>query len=170
MKKILVFTFVAVFFLTFQVRAQETVKIGAVDILRVIEQSPQTKSARKLLEKEFDVRNKQIISKQNSLKKMESDFNKDSAIMSDAERAKREKGILSKRRELKRSQEELREDFSFRRNEEFTKIQQKIIEAIETVARNYGYDLILGEGVIYSNSKVDMSDMVIDFLKNGKAN
>jgi outer membrane protein len=66
---------------------------------------------------------------------------------------------------LRRSQDEFRDDFNFRRNEEFAKIQKEIINAIQKVAKENNYDVVLSEGVIFASPKVDISSLVIEYLK-----
>lgn len=145
--------------------AEESYKLGAVNAIRVLEQSPQADVARKMIEKEFSPRDKELVAEQKKLKELEDKFNKDSAIMSEQERAKLERDIVSRKRDLKRSQDEFREDLNFRRNEEFAKIQKRIVQAIQKVAKDNNYDVVLSEGVIYASSKVDISGLVIEYLK-----
>lgn len=161
----LIITVFAILVFSTQSYAEETYKLGAVNAIQVLEQSPQADAARKLIEKEFAPRDKALVAEQKKIKELEDKFNKDGAIMSEAERNKLERDIISKKRDLKRTQDEFREDLNFRRNEEFAKIQKKIVEAIQQVAKDNKYDVILSEGVIYASSKVDISGMVIDYLK-----
>ena len=145
--------------------AEDTYKIGAVNAIRVLEQSPQAERARKMIEEEFTSRDKQLISEQKSIKELEDKFNKDKAILSEQERTKLERDIISNRRDLKRKQDEFREDLTYRRNEEMGKIQKQIIQAIQQVAKDNKYDLVLSEGVLYESPKIDMSGLVIEHLK-----
>ena len=85
--------------------------------------------------------------------------------MSEQERTKLERDIVSKRRDLKRKQDEFREDLNYRRNEEMVKIQKQIIQSIQQVAKDNQYDLVLSEGVLYASPKIDMSELVIEYLK-----
>ena len=78
--------------------------------------------------------------------------------------AKLERDIINERRDLKRNQDEFREDLTFRRNEEIAKIQKDIVDAINKIAQDNGFDMILNEGVIYASPKVDISQLVIDQL------
>lgn len=145
-------------------------KIGAVNGVRLLEQSPQAERMRTQIEKEFAPRDRELVSVQKKLKASEDKLAKDAAIMSETERKKLERAIIGQRRELKRSQDEFREDLTFRRNEEIARIQKEIVEAIQIVARNNNYDVVLSEGVIYASQKVDITKLVIDYLKkkNGK--
>ncbi|MEQ8428214.1 MAG: OmpH family outer membrane protein [Gammaproteobacteria bacterium] len=148
-----------------QAVSAETYKIGAVDALRVLEQSPQAEAARKMIETEFAPRDKQLVAEQRKIRDLEEKMNKDGAIMSEQERAKLEREIISAKRELKRSQDEFREDLNFRRNEEFAKIQKRIAQAVQQIAKDEGFDLILDAGVVYASDKVNITNMIIEKLK-----
>jgi len=151
--------------LSFQAAYAEDYKLGAVNAIRVLEQSPQAENARNIIEKEFAPRDQTLVAQQKELKTMEDRLVKDGAIMSEAERTKLERDIINKKRDLKREQDEFREDFNFRRNEEFAKIQKDIVDAIQKVAKENNYDVVLSDGVIYASPKVDISELVIEYLK-----
>jgi outer membrane protein len=150
---------------TTMVQAQEY-KIGFVNAVRILEQSPQARKTTALIENEFSPRNKQLVEEQKSLQTMEERLTKDAAIMSENERRNLERDIINKRRELKRDEDEFREDLTFRRNEELAKIQTEIINAIQIVARDNKFDLVMSEGVIFASTRVDMTDMVIKYLSD----
>lgn len=147
----------------------EDYKIGAVNTIRLLEQSPQAENLRAQIEKEFAPKDRELVAAQKKLKDMEDRLAKDAAIMSESERRNLERDIINDRRELKRSQDEFREDLTFRRNEEMAKIQKEIIEAIQSVAKNNGFDVVLTEGVIYASAKVDITALVVDALKKRPA-
>ncbi|MEX0951523.1 MAG: OmpH family outer membrane protein [Gammaproteobacteria bacterium] len=167
MNKLLSVRLIAVFLLGsfVSVASAQDIKIAAVNAIRILENSPQAEVAHGKIEKEFAPRERQLVEEQKRLKSLEDRMLKDGAIMSESERANLEREILSMRRDLRRKQEEYREDLNFRRNEEFTQIQKSILEAIQNVAKEMGYDLVIGEGVIYASDKVDISDRVIEHLK-----
>ena len=151
-------------FLFSHASAEGELKIGAVQILKVLEQSPQYQAAGQALDKEFEPRSKKLIAEQKKVKSLEDKLSKDRAIMSETEISKMEREILNKRRDLKRSQDEFREDINFRRNEELAKIQKIVFEAVQKVSKDNGYDVVLSEGVIYASPKADMTQLVIDTL------
>lgn len=148
--------------------AAEDYKIGAVQALRVLEQSPQAEAARKKIEREFSPREKELIAQQKKIKALEDRLAKDGAIMSESELKNLERDVISKKRELRRSQDEFREDFNFRNNEELAKIQKEIIEAIKKIAVDQKFDVILSDGVLYASPKVDITQQVIDAMKGGQ--
>mgnify|MGYP006226338631 CR=1 FL=1 len=141
-------------------------KIGVVNAIRILEQSPQAEKMRKQIEKEFAPRDRELVSSAKKLKELEDRLTKDAAIMSESERKKLERDIVNQRRDLKRSQDEFREDLTFRRNEEIAKIQKEIVDSINQVAKSAAFDVVLSEGVIFASAKVDISQKVIDHLRS----
>jgi outer membrane protein len=147
--------------------ASAELKIGVVNAIKILEGAPQAEAARKQLEKEFASRDRDLVARQKSIKEMEDRLSREGATMSEADARKLERDIVSKRRDLKRDQDEFREDVNLRRNEEFGKIQKEIVQSIQDVAKSQGYDLILGEGVIYANEKTDITNAVLERLRKG---
>ncbi len=143
----------------------EDYKIGVVNAIRILEQSPQAEKMRNMLKNEFASREQELISAQISLKEKEERLTKDAPIMSESERKKLERDILTQTRDNKRNQDEFREDITFRRNDELANIQKEIVDAINTVARENEFDMVLNEGVLYATPKVDISQLVIDQLR-----
>lgn len=162
--KLLISIFVIMVFIS-QAHAEGAPKVGAVQVLKVLEQSPQYAVAGKSIDKEFEPRGKILIAEQKKIKDLEDKLAKDRAIMSESEISKLERDILASRRDYKRNQDEYREDLNFRRNEELKKIQKVIFEAIQKVSKENNYDLVLSEGVIYASPKTDMTELVIEYLK-----
>lgn len=149
--------------------ASAELKIGVVNAIKILEGAPQAEAARKQLEKEFASRDRDLVARQKTIKEMEDRLAREGATMSEAEARKLERDIVSKRRDLKRDQDEFREDVNLRRNEEFGKIQKEIVQSIQDVAKSEGYDLILGEGVIYASDKTDITNAVLERLRKGSS-
>jgi len=142
-------------------------KIGVVNAPRVLEAAPQAEVARVKLEKEFAARDQKLVAAQKELKTLEDRAQKDGAIMSESERGRLERDIMAKRRDLKRDTQEFQEDVNYRRNEEMATIQQQIADAIISLSKEQGFDMVLGTGVVFASEKVDITDLVIARLKKG---
>ena len=139
-------------------------KIGFVNVAKVLEKAPQAEKAKKRLEKEFSPRDKQLVSQGKEIKKLEEKLSRDAAVMSESERRRLEKDIIAKKRDAKRSQQEFKEDFNMRRNEELTKLQRRIMEAIKALAKDEKFDLLLTDGVIFASQQVDVTNQVQEKL------
>jgi outer membrane protein len=141
-------------------------KVGFVNAAVLLDQAPQSESARKKLEAEFAPREKELVANQKSLRAMEDKLAKDSAVMSESEQRKLERDILSRKREIKNAQDEFREDLNIRRNEELGKLQRSVYEIIVGLAKQEKYDMIVGDGVIYASDTVDITSKVLQRLKD----
>ena len=146
----------------------EIFKIGYVVVEKVLKEAPQTASSNKKLEKEFKTRTDDLQKKVKAIQKQEKDFNKNSVTMAAADRQKAQKKIQNSKIEIQRIERELREDIDIRRREEIGKLQQKINEAIEEMAKNDKYDLILYQGVAYASKEIDITDKLIEVLAKTK--
>ena len=140
-------------------------KVGFVDTAKLLESSPQLKSAQVKMEAEFAPREKEVVALQKEIHKMEEKMQKDAAVMSEDALLKEERKLVTKRRELKRIQEEFREDLNIRQNEILSKLQSRLRDAINDFAKKNKYDLILYQGVAYASKKVDITDQVLKQLK-----
>lgn len=135
-------------------------KIGFVNVAKLLEKAPQAEKAKKELEREFAPRDKKLVAEQKEIKQMEEKLGKDAAVMSDDEKQRLDKEIISRKREAKRLQDEFREDFNLRRNEELTQLQKEIFEAIQSLAKEESYDLLLTDGVVYASDMIDVTGKV----------
>ena len=161
MKK-LIAIFLILIFNTSIVSAE--IKIGFVEIKKILQNAPQTVKANKKLEKEFTKRTKQLKKTVKKIKQKEIAFQKDSMTMSDSDREKKIKAIHSLKIDAQRTEREVREDIDLRRKEEIGNVQSLVNIAVEKVAKEQGYDLILYQGVAYAGKKVDITDVVIKAL------
>ena len=146
----------------------EIFKIGYVVVEKVLKDAPQTAASNKKLEKEFKSRTDGLQKKVKAIQKQEKDFNKNSVTMAAADRQKAQKKIQNSKIEIQRIERELREDIDIRSREEIGKLQQKINEAIEEMAKTDKYDLILYQGVAYASKEIDITDKLIKVLGNTK--
>jgi outer membrane protein len=146
----------------------ETYRIGFVNATRVFEESEQYKDARDRLQTEFSRREKDLLSDQKQLKQLEEKLQRDGSVMSESEVKRLERDILSRTRKLKNAQTEFREDLNLRQNEEFKKLRTQIREVVQEVGKDEGIDLIVSDGVVYYSKRIDISDKVLNKLKQLK--
>ena len=157
-----VFLFFASIFTT---ASAEQYKIGVVDAMAVLEQSPQADKMTTQLRQEFEDRNRKIIDMQKRLTDMNERLTNHAAVMSEEETNKLEREIYILKRDLKRAEDQYREDLSFRRNEILSALQDEIVKAIQIVSKQNNFDIVLTSGVNWSSQKINITPMVIDYLK-----
>ena len=147
--------------------AHAELKLGFVNVPRVLDQAPQARAADERLEKEFGPRDSEIVKMKRDLVAQNDKLAKNAAVMSVAERQRQESDLRQMRREIRRLEDEFREDVNLRRSQELGKLQRLVVEAIQNLAKAEKFDLIISDGVIYAGDTVDITDKVIARLKQG---
>ena len=143
-------------------------KVGFVNVSKVLDQAPQAQSASRRIEKEFAPRDRDLVAQQKDMRAMEDRLVKNGAVMSATERERQSAEIRKLRREIRTSQGEFREDLNLARSREMTKLQRRVVKVIKDFAKAEKYDLIIGEGVIYAGDKVNITNKILAKLKANK--
>ena len=139
--------------------------IGVIDPTRIVERSPQYEAARAQLEKEVGDRRQQLTEQKKQLAELRRRLERDAATMDEEEQQRLQVDIRSRDRKIKYAQAEFREDFSLRQNELRAKLAKQVEEVVAELAREEKIDLILSEGLVYADKRVDISDKIIERLK-----
>ena len=140
--------------------AQE-VKIGVVNIAQLMEQAPQARVAMEALDEEFKPRQREIIARQTEFQELSEKVQRDLAVMGETERRNAEKELRDLQREVTRLQNEFREDLNLRRNEELGLLQRSMLKEVQDFAQSAGYDVIVGDGVLYASAAVNITENVL---------
>lgn len=139
-------------------------KVGYVQVDKILQEAPQTAESGKKLEKEFSPRSQELDRMQKQIKDLQTALDKDSLTLSEAARRDKERDISNLKIEFQRKQRELREDVNLRKNEELSVLQDRINKAVTAVSEAEGYDLVVYGGVAYASKKVDITDKVLKSL------
>jgi len=144
--------------------AQE-LRVGVVNIQALMEQAPQTKAAMDALQEEFAPRQREFVAKQKEFEDLQAKAQKDFPVMGETERDNAERDLRELQREVTRLQNEFREDLNLRQNEELGKLQRTLLKDIQDYAEAEGYDLIVGDGVLYASSAVNITPNVLQAVE-----
>lgn len=141
----------------------QQLRIGYVDMKQVLDNAPQVLAGREKLDLEFRPRNETIEFQERQVQTMEDrlalgDLTEDARLRLDRE-------LREMRRNVNRQKEDLRDELSFRRTEEVQKLEDQINLAVQEIARDNGYDLILSSPVIYADPTLDITQLILDQLK-----
>ncbi len=140
--------------------AQE-VKIGVVNVPVLMDQAPQARVAMAALEEEFQPRQRTILAKQTEFKELSDRVQRDIAVMGETERRNAEKELRDLQREVTRLQTEFQEDLNLRRNEELGSLQRSLLKEVQDYAQAAGFDLVVGDGVLYASTAVNITENVL---------
>src|SRR5689334_14338050 len=146
--------------------AQAAIKIAVVNVPRLLEEAPQAKAAMQAMQDEFAPRQREMAAQQKDLKTKEEKLQRDGAVMAENERRNSEKDLREGQRDLARKQNEYVEDLNVRRNEELGKLQRSLLQEVQTFAKAQGFDLVVGDGVLYVTEALDVTPQVLTALQN----
>lgn len=168
MRKIFILL-VAAFF-SLQLQAQ---RYAVIDTRYILSKMPEYNDAQKKLDALSIQWQKEIDDKQVALDQLYRNFESEKVMLSEELLKKREDDIFNKEKEVRDLQKK-RFGFEgdlFKRRQELVKpIQDKVYNAVQKLASNRQYDLILdkseGITVIFADPKLDKSDDVLKELKS----
>ena len=155
--------FTALMTLAMSVHAAE-LKVGYVQVDKILQEAPQTIESGKKLEREFSPRSQELERMSKQIKDLEAALDKDGLTISESDRRNKERDVQNIKIEFQRKQRELREDINLRKNEELGSLQDRINKAVQSVSEAEGYDLVVYSGVAYASKKIDITDKVLKLL------
>ena len=146
-------------------------RIIVVDTKYILDKMPEYKDAQKKLDQISMQWQKEIDDKQSALDKMYKDYESEQVMLSDTLKKKREDQLFNREKEVRDLQRKRfgYEGDLFKMRQELVKpIQDKVYNAIQQIAVNRMYDLILdkseGITVIFADPKLDKSEDIMRAL------
>ena len=141
----------------------QDLRIGAVNLERILREANMAKTAQTKLEQEFSRREKEVQGLAAQLKTASEKFEREAPTLPEAQRGTRQRALVDQDREFQRKQREFQEDLTLRKNEELQTVVDRANRVIKQLAETEKYDFIIQEAV-YINPKHDITDKVIKAL------
>jgi outer membrane protein len=145
----------------------EVLRIGVVDVARVVSESPQAARAKTSMASQFAKRKNELEAESNALRQDIDRLSQDGSVMSEGDREKLQGEIRDRQRELQMQRSKYNDDVSDAEQKEFDQMRADILEVIDDYAQANDYDLILGDGVLYTSNAVDVTDEILAELEDG---
>ena len=146
-------------------------KYAYVDTQYILGNIPSYKAAQEQLDKVSQQYQKELEMIHSELDKMYKDFQAESVLLSDDMKRKREDMIITKEKEYKKLQRQYfgAEGDLFQKRQSLIKpIQDDVFKVIQEVAEQGAYSIIFDKAgslsMIYTNSKYDLSDQILQKL------
>lgn len=147
------------------VQAQEPTRVAYVDMQRLLDSAPQVAEARDRLARGFAVRDKLLKDDEARLRQMEARLREQAALLSADEAAQLAQETDALRRSVERTRTRLREELGSGVQGEVDRAWPAINEVVAEYARDHGYDLVVSSPVIYVSGRIDITDRVLDRLR-----
>ena len=145
-------------------QAEEGVRIGFVDIPYLIQEAPQAVEAERRLEAEFTPRQEELAAERERLNALSAELTDINSGNSEADRLQLDREVRALERRIKRSEQDFREELNIQKNNEFKHVRERVLDAIARFGREHDYDLIVSDGVLYANKRIDVTERILDAL------
>jgi outer membrane protein len=173
MKRIFILTVFALFltgFLPFSALAQvPALRVGYIDLQKVVVESDKGKDAKKNLGDEFEKLRKNLTQKQDELQRLKDALEKQASTMTPEARTDKEKQYQSKLKDYQRLQSDYEADIRQKEQELFQKIMKELEEVVKGFGESEKYTLILEKlqsGILYGSTSIDLTDKVISLYND----
>ncbi|MEG2113923.1 MAG: molecular chaperone Skp [Hafnia sp.] len=141
-------------------------KIAIVNVSSIFQQLPQRATVAKQLENEFKSRATELQGQERDLQSKMQKLQRDGSTMKASDRTKMEKDIMAQRDAFSQKAQAFEQDNRRRQAEERNKLLSRIQDAVRTVAKDKGYDLVIdANAVAYADSSNDITAQVLKQVK-----
>jgi outer membrane protein len=150
----------------------ESVKIGFVDIKRVLDISEAGKGARNQMTLEMEKIKKEIVGRERELEKLKEDLEKRGAVMSETARLDKERDYQLKLRDLQRFRQDVEQEVKLKDRDLTQGILRSIGPIIRKIAEEGKFTLILEKNdpaVVYGSNTLDLTEEVIKIFNQQKS-
>lgn len=144
-------------------------RIGFVDIPYLIDRAPQALEAEQRLEAEFAPRQAELERQRAELAVMAARLLDTTLELGEAERARLDRETRGLERRIRRSEQDFREELNIEKNDEFKDVRILVLEAIATFGKQNDYDLIISDGVLFANNRIDVTERILEYLSREHA-
>lgn len=138
-------------------------KVGAIRTPVILRDAPQIKSADAKLKSEFEKKEKELEGEGKKLAEDIQKYERESVSMSAQQQADAKIALNTRKINFESKQRQFAEAAQNRNNELKREVLDKVNQAIEAVAKEKGYDLVLQDPA-YANPAIDITDEVLKRL------
>jgi outer membrane protein len=164
MKRILALLLVLILGLPVLSLAAAEGKIGYIDLQKALNVSVAGKNAKEKIANMVKKHEVTVENRQNELKKLKDDMDKQSMLLSDEARAGKERDYQQKLRDFQRMTKDIQEELQQADADHTRQIIEGILKVVKEVGEKEGYALVLEltEGsIVYADPKLDITDAII---------
>ncbi|MEN2994565.1 MAG: OmpH family outer membrane protein [Thermodesulfovibrio sp.] len=167
MRKFLFLVFIFIFTLSCVSFAHAEVKIGVVDLYRVLNESEEGKKSINELQSMFEARQKTLEEKQKKIQSLKEELEKKRSVLSEEARKAKEEEIERLGRDLQRTAADYQVELQKKQNEITQSMLREIRQIINDFAKKEGYSLILEKVeqiILFTTPEVDITDKIISIF------
>lgn len=142
--------------------AQDTLKIGAIDIQKILNECEAGKKAKADLETLIKSKESVIDKKGEEIEKLRGELKNQASVLSDEARKNKEEELEKLLRDYQRTVQDSQEEVKKKEGELTETILKGIHELVKKIGKEEKYTLIIEKSlVVFSNKSIDITDKVL---------
>ncbi len=141
-------------------------KIGVVSVERILTEAPQVDKVNTSMLERFGPQRDGLKAMEKDITKLQEEYKRNELVMTKDKLNDLKKKIITKIQALKKKEAVLGQEVATVRNQELAVLQTQVRKIIDEVAKSDGYNLILSEGVAYTEKELDITDKVLSKMKS----
>jgi outer membrane protein len=149
--------------------AQERIKIGFIDIQRVISESQPGKRAKERFQAQVKKAESDVVKERQDLEKLKADIEKKGPLLKDEERRNLEADYQRRSVTLQRAMSDYQQELQQKNNEMMADILKELEQIVNEVGKADKFTLILERSqILYSDQGIDITSKVIETYNSRK--
>jgi outer membrane protein len=144
--------------------AADAMKIGYVDLQKALNMSAAGKAAKEKMKAKFKDYDASVQKKQDELKKLKEDLEKQAMLLSAEARAAKERDYQQKVKDYQRLTKDIQEELQQTDADYTRKILEEIFKVVQQIGKQEGYTLVFEKtesSILYASEGIDLTDRVI---------
>ena len=139
------------------------VKIGSVDIQKILVLSNAGKEAKEQLVAKGNKYEAEKNAREEELRKLKGELEKQSVVLSEESRKAKEQLFMQKRKELDRFLKDAQDDLQAKNDELTGKLVEAIVKIVQDYGKKNGYSCIFikNESMVYVDQKADLTEEIL---------
>lgn len=143
--------------------AQERIKIGYIDIQRVISESQAGKRAKERFQAQVKKAEADILKERQDIERLKSDLDKKGPLLKEEERRNMESDLQKRSINLQRSMSDHQQELQVKNNEMMSEILKELERIVNEVGKAEKFTMILERSqILYSDQGIDITNKVIE--------
>jgi len=143
--------------------AQERIKIGFIDVQRIISESQAGKKAKDRFQAQVKKAEADVLKERQDLERLKNDLDKKGPLLKDEERRNLEADLQKRSVILQPTLGDYQQDLQRRNNEMMAEILKELDQVVTEVGKADKFTLILERSqILYSDQAIDITNKVID--------
>ena len=137
-------------------------KIGYVDVEKLLKEAPQVEQINKNMLERFGGKKVELETGEKEILELQEKYKRNELVMTDDKLNELKTVIISKVQQFKQKEAVLQQEVATMRNQEVAVLQQTIRSVIADIAKSGKYDLIVSDGVLHASKSLNMTQNVLD--------